>query len=255
MDLREKRKTKFSILVMKRFSLVELLIVITILSLLLMLLLPMLKTAIKSSQISKCKNTLKQWGVGFEMYADDFNGYFPTVETWSHYFHGLNVSNKSDFLNHGLLYKSGIFDVNDPSLLFCDTAETGYANYDIGHPGFGAEDYSGVVKAFNGVYQAGSYIYRPCDEKGTWWSAPVNRGKHSLKSISASELSILVDIFGVWAGGFLVDGHDYLLNRLFGDGSVHGEYYFEGSTNNIYMWVQDMGTIPQPWYMDFDLRY
>lgn len=58
------------------FTLVELLVVISIIAILAALLLPALGKAREMASSIKCVNNLKQYGVAFALYADDF-GYFP----------------------------------------------------------------------------------------------------------------------------------------------------------------------------------
>lgn len=61
-----------------KFTLVELLVVIAIIAILAGLLLPVLKQAKDAASSIKCMSQLKQLGVGWDMYAGDFNYYFPT---------------------------------------------------------------------------------------------------------------------------------------------------------------------------------
>ena len=63
-------------IVMKRraFTLVELLVVISIIALLLAILMPSLGKARKQAQGVVCQTNLKQWGLAFRMYAQDYNG-------------------------------------------------------------------------------------------------------------------------------------------------------------------------------------
>ncbi|OQA04358.1 MAG: hypothetical protein BWY69_00009 [Planctomycetes bacterium ADurb.Bin401] len=59
------------------FTLVELLVVISIIALLLALLMPALSKAKKQAARVVCASTLKQWGLGYDMYTTEFNGKFP----------------------------------------------------------------------------------------------------------------------------------------------------------------------------------
>lgn len=62
-------------LVRKRgFTLVELLVVISIISLLLAILIPTLQTAREQSRSTVCNSNIKQWGLVFAMYTNEYNG-------------------------------------------------------------------------------------------------------------------------------------------------------------------------------------
>jgi len=64
------------------FSLVELLVVITIISLLAGLLLPALEKALGSARQVACVNNLKQLGTALHMYAGDYGDYLPGSCNW-----------------------------------------------------------------------------------------------------------------------------------------------------------------------------
>ncbi|UCG59986.1 MAG: type II secretion system protein [Phycisphaerales bacterium] len=58
------------------FTLIELLVVIAIIALLMSIMMPALARVKKQSQSVACRARLKQWGLLFKLYTDDYDGYF-----------------------------------------------------------------------------------------------------------------------------------------------------------------------------------
>lgn len=82
----------------KGFTLVELLVVISIIALLLALLMPALQRARGQARSIVCKSGLKQLGLVFNLYADDYDGHFPwnmashPESGWIRWFHFTSPS-------------------------------------------------------------------------------------------------------------------------------------------------------------------
>lgn len=64
-------------LIRRKFTLIELLITISIIAILAAMLLPVLNSARDKGKLAKCLNNEKQLGLAFGMYTSDYDGHFP----------------------------------------------------------------------------------------------------------------------------------------------------------------------------------
>ena len=100
----------------KAFTLIELLVVIAIIAILMSILMPALGRVKKQAQSVTCQARLKEWGLLFKLYTDDYDGYFN--EGWGYGDHHPGGSGEMGlFLNALRPYYKDNWD-----MLLCPTA-------------------------------------------------------------------------------------------------------------------------------------
>ena len=74
------KRKKNGLIYESAFSLIELLIVISVMTLLLGLILPALSRARSIAKQTVCQSQLRQWGLAFEIYVSENDGFFPHID-------------------------------------------------------------------------------------------------------------------------------------------------------------------------------
>jgi prepilin-type processing-associated H-X9-DG protein/prepilin-type N-terminal cleavage/methylation domain-containing protein len=149
--------------VCKRFTLVELLVVITVLSVLAALLLPVLSKARESARQLQCNSNLRQCGIATGSYASDYRGHAPAYYVTAYYPNPANPSTLRDMRWSSLLYVFNylpqIKDIANCPVDF-DSSRKFYSDYDTNV--FGQATFTYGMRTALGLWVRVDKLADPC---------------------------------------------------------------------------------------------
>lgn len=152
-------RTKVSPGQRKGFTLIELLVVIAIIAILAAMLLPALQKAKAKALQAVCMNNLKQIGIGFALYVQDYDGYYPPsrANSW-------NNQMPSYFLNKYIEpIKSGSYKSVQAVNVWWDPADTYRLNKNNTYGAQPSQSYG--ANYYIGWYQGDSWLNHGMFEK------------------------------------------------------------------------------------------
>jgi prepilin-type N-terminal cleavage/methylation domain-containing protein len=194
----------------KGFTLIELLVVIAIIALLMSILMPALRNVRDQAKDSMCLQRLQQWGVMYNMYADDWDG---ILMGWNNYSWFSHPSDPTDhFVEHAWVYLMYSY-VKDFEIYLCpgatdlwkdiDDFQSPRAAWDFEYIFTISGDTEGLWYYFQGdlnypIYSHGSY------NKNDWVTDGLDYlGSHYFRNIRVKSVSrIPLQGDGNFAGGF-----------------------------------------------------
>ena len=236
----------------KKFTLIEVLVVVAIIGVLASLLLPSLKKARESARRATCINNQKQIGISFALYQDDNEGHYPIYGTdadanisWDDMlsdYDGREISD-ADKLTEELRideYSVGSYlcgsniQNRDPTLLKSYAINDSYSGDSVrGIAGW--KDDAGWSTAINDVVNTSNFIIlnevqfwsNKMGSTGAWGEGGPRDFADGL-SVSKVESKQKAEDKGGIKGFYIHDSKSYKMNFLFSDG--HVEYRSVPST-------------------------
>ncbi len=119
------------------FTLIELLVVISIIAVLVAIMLPALAKAREAARASVCGSQLKQTSLAFEMYRNDFEGYYPSIST------ELTIGDRDSAVRWTVLLRRYLSDsstgnrISQSGILHCPTVPMTLRHTSGSYPSYG----------------------------------------------------------------------------------------------------------------------
>lgn len=189
----------------KKFTLIELLVVISIIAILAGMLLPALNKARNKGHAINCMNNLKQSGIGFLGYIDDYGDFFPNVHGGSYGAPVTTPANTTPFLEwHDYLLPYGM----KPSFLRCHNDPAVKSGFDANWDKRPSYMYNGIfafAKRINTLRNPSNTII--LSERGDEGDALNHSGYPGFLAPNAWEDDVKKDRHGNQSNYLYCDGH------------------------------------------------